>query len=259
MSSESLAGLSEQIEHHLSSWETQVSFLGQITTLHLDTICMSLVLLALVSWVFHRFSHDLKLNPSSTQNFLEYMVDSVYKEVAVASPQSIHIIGPLGLTVFIAILTMNLMDFLPTSLGGEVMNGFGLSSNFKVVPTADLNATLAFSILCLLIIQNAIVKKHGIGHYIKGWLAHPLGLPALPLNIVLRLIEEVSRVISLAMRLYGNMFAGEVVYALLTTSPAVVRFVGVFGWSLLHILIVYLQAYIFMMITVIGFGLALDH
>jgi len=259
MSSGSSASLSDQIQHHLSNWDTHVSLFGIRTTLHLDTICMSVFLLTILALVFYCFSQNLKLSPSKSQNFFESIVDAVYKEVATSSPQYVHIIGPLGLTVFIAILFMNMMDFLPTSIGGEIMLALGLADNFKIVPTADLNTTLAFSTLCLLVIQTSVVKKHGLGHYIMGWLSQPLGLAAFPLNILLRIIEEFSRVLSLAMRLYGNMFAGEIIFALLALSPAYIHGPGVIGWCFFHILIVYLQAFIFMMLTVIGFGLALDH
>jgi F-type H+-transporting ATPase subunit a len=140
-----------------------------------------------------------------------------------------------------------------------MMLAIGSQENFKVVPTADLNVTLALATLCLLIIQGTVIKKHGLWHYLQGWLAQPLGLAAFPLNILLRIVEECSRVFSLAMRLYGNMFAGEIIFALLALGPDWVRAPGIFGWCVFHILIVYLQAFIFMMLTVIGFSLALDH
>ncbi len=259
MSSGSSATLSDQIQHHLSSWDAHVSILGVDTTIHVDSILMSAGLMMLLSFVFWYYSRSLTLAPSRSQNFFESIVDTVYKEVYAAAPNYVHIIGPLGLTVFIGVLFMNMMDFLPSSIGGQVMTMMGSQENFKVVPTSDLNVTLALSTLCLIVIQSTVIKKHGLGHYIWGWLAQPLGLIAFPLNIVLRLVEEFSRVFSLAMRLYGNMFAGEIIFALLAIGPVAIRAPGVLLWCGFHILIVYLQAFIFMMLTVIGFSLALDH
>jgi F-type H+-transporting ATPase subunit a len=259
MSAVSSESLNDQIQHHLGNWQAEISYSGYSITLHLDTIFVSVVLITLISFVFYRASQKLKLSPSYFQNFLESIIDVTYKEVAAASPHYIHTIGPLGLTVFLAILVMNLMDLFPTTFGFEAMSFLGYHQNFKAVPTADLNATLAFAVLVMLIINGAVIRYHGFLAYLKGWLAHPLGIAFFPANIFMRLAEEISRVISLAMRLYGNMFAGEVVFVLLSFAPLWLRATGVFGWCLFHILIIYLQAFIFMMLTVIGFSLALDH
>ena len=148
MSSESSVSLSSKIQHHLANWDAHVSILGLKTTIHLDSVFMSIFLLVALGLVFNYYSTRLTLSPSRSQNFLESIVDTVYKEVFSASPEYTDVIGPLGLTVFIAVLLMNMMDFLPSSIGGSLMVALGSQENFKVVPTADVNVTLALSVFC---------------------------------------------------------------------------------------------------------------
>ncbi len=251
--------LTDQIGQHLENLRHTFYVFDHALVIHLDTVLVSSFLLAALSLIMYAVGQRLKLQPAGAQNILEIGVEAVYKAAHAASPRYVHLIGPLGLTVFFSIFTFNLMDLLPTSLGHHFAHWAHLGKNFKIVPTADLNVTLAFSVLVFFVIQVSTVRAHGFLHYLYGWVAHPLGLSAFPANIMLRIIEEFARILSLAMRLYGNIFAGELVFVLLSVSPFYVRSVGVFIWALFHVLIVYLQAFVFMMLTVIGFSLALDH
>ncbi|MBM4222445.1 MAG: F0F1 ATP synthase subunit A [Gammaproteobacteria bacterium] len=251
--------LNELIQHHLSFCAMNINVFGMDIVLHIDTLLVSSALLFLVAWSFYTAAQSLSLLPSFRQGLHEMAIECVYNEVVSASPHYIHMVGPLGFALFISIFVMNLMDLAPTSLGATVMGLVGFSSNFKLVPTADLNTTLALAVLTFFVIQINAISYLGPGSYIKGLLSHPFGLVLSPMNFMLRCIEEFSRIFSLSFRLYGNMFAGEIIFALLAVSPLWLKAVGVFSWCVFHILIIYLQAFIFMMLAVIGFGLALEH
>jgi F-type H+-transporting ATPase subunit a len=175
-------------------------------------------------------------------------------------------IAPLALTVFIWILLMNAMDFLPVDMFHPLFNMLGLHlDHHRAVPTADLNGTLGMSVGVLALMLYYNIKIKGIGGFVHELFCAPFG--AHPLlwipNFGLNLIEFVAKTVSLGMRLFGNMYAGELIFLLIALLGSTATWWG-FGmhvvagtvWAIFHILIVVLQAFIFMMLTLVYIGQA---
>jgi F-type H+-transporting ATPase subunit a len=174
-------------------------------------------------------------------------------------------IAPLALTVFVWVALMNSLDVLPVDLFSAIFGLFGLDIHFRVVPTADLNGALgmAIGVFALMIYYNLKIK--GVGGFVHELFCAPFGAhPALWLaNLGLNIIEFVAKTVSLGMRLFGNMYAGELVFLLIALLGSTATWWG-FGmhvvagsiWAIFHILIVLLQAFIFMMLTLVYLGQA---
>jgi F-type H+-transporting ATPase subunit a len=174
-------------------------------------------------------------------------------------------IAPLALTVFVWVALMNSLDFLPVDLFAAIFGLFGLDIHFRVVPTADLNGALgmAIGVFALMLYYN--VKIKGLGGFVHELFCAPFGShPALWLaNLGLNIIEFVAKTVSLGMRLFGNMYAGELIFLLIALLGSTATWWG-FGmhvvagslWAIFHILIVLLQAFIFMMLTLVYLGQA---
>jgi len=187
-------------------------------------------------------------------------------------------IAPLALTIFLWVVLMNAMDFLPLDLLPRIWAGiYGALGHdpehayLRVVPTADLNATLGMALAVLLLILYYSVKIKGVGGFGHELFTAPFGSnPILwPANFLLNLVELVAKPVSLGMRLFGNMYAGELVFMLIALLGGVVggftlgSALGLFGhivagsaWAIFHLLIVVLQAFIFMMLTLVYLGQA---
>jgi F-type H+-transporting ATPase subunit a len=247
----------EYILHHLAHLEVGR---GSFWTIHLDSLLVSLLTAGLLLIGMNSVLRKPKLQPSFWQNLWEFVFCSIYKEVKEAAPKHVDVIGPLAFSLFLSILAMNLMDLLPVDLALITSHFLGVETPFKIVPTADINITVGLALSSFIIIHYYAVKKNGIGCFIKTVLTHPFGGALFPVNILLRIIEEFSRIISLSMRLFGNMFAGELIFILLAALPPLfVEVPAVIAWSSFHIFIVILQAFIFTMLTVVNFSLALEH
>jgi F-type H+-transporting ATPase subunit a len=179
----------------------------------------------------------------------------------------------MALTIFVWVFLMNAMDLLPVDLPGKIAGLFGIHY-WRVVPTADANTTFAMSITVLLLVIFYSFKAKGAGGYARELVTAPFG--ANPLlwipNFGLNIVELLSKPVSLAMRLFGNMYAGELVFmliALLGASWAGFTFsssLGMFGqivlgaaWAIFHILIITLQAFIFMVLTIVYSAMATEH
>jgi len=207
------------------------------------------------------------------------MVDNQAKSI-VHNATSRKFVGPLALTVFIWIFLMNSMDFLPVDLIPKIWQSiYGVAGHdehhayMRVVPTADLSATLGMSIGVLLICIYYNIKIKGVGGWLHELVAAPFGNHFLlwPFNFVFQMIEFTAKTVSHGMRLFGNMYAGELVFMLIALMGAVgfgsatgitlwlSHVVAGTGWILFHALIVPLQAFIFMMLTLVYVGQAHDH
>jgi len=173
-------------------------------------------------------------------------------------------VAPAALTVFVWVLLMNAMDFLPVdiiSAGTHHISEHG----FRIVPTADVNTTfaLALSVWLLMIFFSIYVK--GLGGWLHELLFTPFGKWLLPANLLFNAIEYLSKPLSHSLRLYGNMYAGELIFLLLWMWAATGVVGTIFGsllglgWAIFHILIVALQAYIFMMLTIVYLAMAHEH
>jgi F-type H+-transporting ATPase subunit a len=233
----------------------------------LDSITVSLVLGMLFSlWFWLKARKATAGVPGRGQAFVEIVLEFVDGQVKDVFHGDRRILGPLALTVFVWVFLMNAMDLLPVDLMPWITSKFGLG-HFRAVPTADLSLTFAMSLTVFVLIIFYSFKAKGAGGYMHELFTAPFGAhPALWIpNFVLNLVELLSKPVSLAMRLFGNMYAGELIFLLLWLLAAAglgwmgVSFVLGVGWAIFHILIVALQAYIFMMLTVVYLAMAHEH
>jgi F-type H+-transporting ATPase subunit a len=266
-------GLTGYIVHHLTHNTKQFSF-GAI---HMDSWIVALLMGLLASFWLWWFARKATSGvPSKGQAFVEMVVEFVDSEVKNTFHGDRRFIAPLALTIFVWVVFMNAMDLLPLDIPGAAVQfvaGEEVAHHtyFRWVPTADINTTFAmsFSVL-LLIIFYSIKAKGGVG-FTKELFTSPFHaegtfakIVLLIPNFFLNVVEYLSKPVSLGMRLFGNMYAGELVFMLiaglfvswLTFLPGVI-----FGsiWAIFHILIILLQAYIFMVLTVVYLAMAHEH
>jgi F-type H+-transporting ATPase subunit a len=173
-------------------------------------------------------------------------------------------VAPMALTVFVWVLLMNSMDFLPVDIVAWFTGLLGASHGFRIVPTADVNTTFALALTVWVLMIGFAVKVKGVGGFIHELFCAPFGSNPLlwPLNFLFNLVEYVSKPLSHSLRLFGNMYAGEIIFLLLWLMAGVGIVGALFavalglGWAIFHILIVALQAYIFMMLTIVYIQMA---
>lgn len=276
MSAESGAsgGLTQYIQHHLT--HNRVAG-GPQDGVHLDTWATSLVLgLVFVLWFWSKARKATAGVPSKGQALVEIIVEFVDGQVKDVFHGSRKFIAPFALTIFMWVFFMNAMDLLPLdAIGFGVLHLAGADTAhhtyWRVVPTADLNTTLAMSsVVFLLTIFYSIKAKGGWGFTKELFTApfHADGtgtkLALAAPNFALNLVEYLSKPISLAMRLFGNMYGGELVFMLIAGLAASwwTFFPGVLanaGWAIFHILIILLQAFIFMVLSVVYLAMAHEH
>ena len=252
---------SEYIVHHLGNLKHGEGF----WTFNLDSIFFSVLLGLLFVGSFWLVARKATTGvPGKFQNFVELMVEFVDTQVRDTFHGSSKLIAPLALTIFSWILLMNFMDAVPVDLLpliGEKALGL---EHLKVVPTTDLNITLGMSITVFLIVMFYSFKIKGFRGFTWELLTHPFGKWMMPFNLLLNLIEHLARPVSLGLRLYGNLYAGEMIFLLLAVlggSFAINSFAGVGGaigqlilgtvWACFHILVIPLQAFIFMVLTIV--------
>jgi F-type H+-transporting ATPase subunit a len=263
----------EYIEHHLTFLSRPVRADGGFWTLHWDTLLMTLFI-GLVSfgflWLVTRKSTTGV--PSKRQAFVELAVGFVNDQVKGIYHGESKIVAPIALTTFVLVLMMNAMDFLPIDIMSWLYEHVLGQHTWRGVPTADANTTfaLALSVFAMMIYYS--VKMKGLGGWLYELISAPFGLKpiwAAPLlvlfNLLFQVVEYVSKPLSHSLRLYGNMYAGEIIFILLGMWAAtgvagiVLGSVLSLGWSIFHILIVVLQAYIFMMLTIVYISMAHEH
>ena len=274
MSAESSqGGLTEYIEHHLTH-NTGSLFGG---TFHWDSWLVSLGLgLIFVLWFGLTARRSTAGVPGKMQAFVEIIIEFVDGQVKDIFHGDRRFIAPLALTIFMWVFFMNAMDLLPLDIAGGLLTLFrgheaAHHTFFRLVPTADVNTTFAMSISVFFLVIFYSIKAKGLGGWTLELFTAPfhaegtVGKIALIIpNIILNLVEYLSKPVSLAMRLFGNMYGGELVFMLIAGLFASwITFVpGVlFGaaWGVFHILIITLQAFIFMMLTVVYISMAHDH
>ena len=262
---------SEYFQHHLQNLTHPIGD-GPFWVLNLDTIVVSLIVGILgFGFLFYVARKATAKTPNRVQAAIEILFEMVENQAKQIVPDHDRsILAPLALTLFFWIFTMNAMDFVPVDLLPKITQQFGIDY-FKAVPTADLNTTFALSLSVVVAIIFFSIKVKGVGGYVHELLAAPFGgnpLLWIP-NLLMNIIELFSKALSLGMRLFCNMYAGELVFLLIAllggaistiSAGAVVLFLGQVvlesAWAIFHILIILLQAYIFMMLSVIYIGLA---
>ncbi|TAJ18152.1 MAG: F0F1 ATP synthase subunit A [Rugosibacter sp.] len=203
--------------------------------------------------------------PGRLQGAVEMLVDMVETQSKAIVHGDRQFIAPVALTVFVWVLFMNALDFLPVDLVPRAAaEWFGLHHQ-RIVPTADLNGTLGMSLGVLLLCLYYNIKIKGFGGWVHELFTAPFGNHPLlyPINFAMQMIEFVAKTVSHGMRLFGNMYAGELVFMLIALMGSTATAMGFFGhvvagsiWAIFHILIVVLQAFIFMMLTLVYIGQA---
>jgi F-type H+-transporting ATPase subunit a len=251
----------EYVQHHLEHLSLNMSSLGYskngFWTLNLDTFLVSLTLGLVVAFLMHLVARRATAGvPGKLQNFVEIIVEFVQKSVTDTFHGTSKVIAPLALTIFVWVFVMNVMDLLPIDVLPRVLQMVGFE-HFKSVPTADPNMTFAMSISVFVLILYYNFKIKG-WHLAKEVFTKPFGVYLFPLNFVFRLVEEFVKPLSLALRLFGNMFAGELVFILIALLPWWAQWLPGGIWSIFHILIISIQAFIFMMLTIVYLSMAHD-
>ncbi|MCX7121921.1 MAG: F0F1 ATP synthase subunit A [Gammaproteobacteria bacterium] len=241
------------IEHHLHNWQTSGA------AFNLDTLCVSIILGVLFLSFFYCVARKAHSGvPSGLQNFVEWVVESVDNMVNESFHVKSALIGPLSLTIFVWVFLMSFMDLIPVDLLPRAMGAVGIP-DFRAVPTADLNQTFALSLSVFILIIFYSIKMKGWRGYGKEILTHPFGIWLFPINITFRIIEDFSKPFSLAFRLYGNLFAGELIFILIAALlPWWFQWLPGGIWAIFHILIITLQAFIFMILTIIYLSMAAE-
>jgi len=249
----------EYIQHHLTNLHIGHGF----WTFHLDTFFFGVFTAGLLMWAAKHVGDNLNADePTGIQNVLEVVLQFVDQQVKDAFVGYNPIIGPLALTVFVWIFLMNAMDLVPVDLLPAVAGWFGIHY-LKVVPTTDLATTfgLSFSVFGLIVYYN-IKFKGGMG-YVKMYLFHPFAanniivkILLMPINIIMTSVEELAKPVSMGLRLFGNMFAGELIFMLIALLPFWSQWPAGGVWAIFHILVITLQAFIFMLLTIVYLSIA---
>ena len=251
----------QYIQHHLEHLTFNLKTMsfgenGGFWTLNVDTLIIS-ILLGIVIFGSLRFvATRMQEIPGKFQNMVEMVLDFVNNAVHETFHHKTTFIPALALTIFLWVFFMNAMDLLPVDLIPRLLGMVGVE-HFKTVPTADPNATFAmsFSVFFLIVFYNLKAKKHRL---FKEMLTFPFGPYLFPINFVFRLVEECVKPLSLALRLFGNMFAGELIFILIALMPWWIQWPPGAIWAVFHILVITLQAFLFMMLTIIYLSMAHD-
>ena len=256
------------IEHHLTFFAKPVGE-GGFWTLHVDSLVTAVLLgvvgIGCIWWVVRGATAGV---PDKRQAFVELLVGFVDDQVKGIFQRGDRnrFIAPAALTVFVCVILMNAMDFLPVDIVAAALGWLGLHE-WRLVPTADVNTTFALSLSVLALSVYFAISTKGLGGWIHELFCAPFGAHPLlwPANFLFNLVEYISKPLSHSMRLFGNMYAGEILFLLLWMWAATGLVGTVFGvvlglgWAIFHILIVVLQAYIFMMLTIVYISMAHEH
>ncbi len=239
---------------------------GNFWAMNVDSMFFSVFLGLLFLWMFRKVAKNTSIGkPGKFQAFVELVVDFVDSSVKDTFHGKNKLIAPLALTIFMWVFMMNLMDLIPVDLLPGIAGLAGIPY-LKVVPTTDVNITFGMSLSVFVLIIFFTIKSKGVGGFVREMTLHPiapptkgLGLIAAPLiiafNLILETVSLLAKPLSLSLRLFGNMFAGELIFILI----AMIGWYQLplhFGWAVFHVLIVTLQAFIFMMLTIVYLALA---
>ena len=223
---------------------------------HVDTLFFSFVLGALFLFLFAMAAKRASIEaPKGFQNFLESIIDFIDENVRGSFSGKNPMVAPLALTTFIWIVLMNTMDLVPVDWLPSLAGAMGVHF-LKVVPTTDPNATFGMSIGIFLLILYYSVKEKGLGGFVGELTLHPFGKWMLPFNLFLEGVNLLAKPVSLALRLFGNMYAGEMIFILIALLPFWIQWSLSLPWAIFHILIVLLQAFIFMTLVIVYMDMA---
>ena len=264
----------EYIQHHLvnlcfGSCDPLTHKASGFWAFHADTTFFTFLLgFVMTSVAWQAGKRSTVSVPSKLVNTAEILVEFVQRQISDVFGDKVNpLIGPIALTIFVWVLLMNAMDLVPVDLLPAAAHALGFQ-HLKVVPTTDLNTTFALSLSVFFLIIFYNIKIKGLSGYLKVFLFHPFGKFAIPFNIIMTSIEEIAKPLSLGLRLFGNLFAGELVFlliALIGGSLATgwmalvwvpIQFSLDVLWLIFHLLVVTLQAFIFMVLTIVYLGMA---
>lgn len=262
----------EYIQHHLTNltfgekadgtWgfaqsaaeAAQMGFMS----INVDSMFWSVLLGVLFCWIFHKAAKGATADtPGALQNGVEMVIDFIDDTTRSVFPYTNALVAPLALTIFVWVFFMNLMDLIPVDWIPGVAHAFGIQY-MKVVPSTDPNITMAMALSVFALILYYSVKRKGLGGFLGELAFHPFGKAGAPINLVLEGVTLIAKPLSLGLRLFGNMYAGEMIFILIATmfvgGLSLWFFMGgllQLGWAIFHILVIVLQAFIFMVLTVV--------
>jgi F-type H+-transporting ATPase subunit a len=260
---------SEYIQHHLTNLQVCRDHgewvwghcAGNFWTINVDSMFFSIFLGVLFLFLFGKVAKQASAGkPTKLQAAVELIIGFIDGSVRDAFHGHNKVIAPLALTIFIWVFLMNLMDLIPVDWLPTIAAAAGIPY-LKVVPTTDVNITFAMSISVFILIIYYSIKMKGFGGFTRELTMHPiapptkgLGLIVAPLiiafNFVLEGVSLLAKPVSLSLRLFGNMYAGELIFILIALL-GLYQLPLHFGWAVFHILVVTLQAFIFMMLTIV--------
>ena len=246
--------------------------------INVDSVVITLLLSALFLVLFVTTARRATAGvPGKFQAGVEMVVGFVDGLVRETFHGRSKLIAPLAITIFCVVFLMNFMDMIPVDWLPATAMAFGVPY-LRVVPTADINVTLGLSLMVFLLIQVFGIRHKGLGTFVKEAFTAPfhaegtgMKIVLAPVNLLLRVIEELVRPLSLTLRLFGNMYAGELIFILIalmtlnaglgsgmTWVMAPLQFISGFVWTAFHILVITLQAFIFMMLTIVYLSMAAE-
>lgn len=278
----------EYIQHHLTNWtfgkhpdghwgfahsSAEAVEMG-FWAIHVDSMLWSILLGAIFLFIFHKAAKSMTADtPSGLQNFVEWVVDFINENVRGSFSAKNDLVAPLALTVFIWVFLMNLMDLVPVDWIPEIAKWVGATFfgadphhvYFKVVSTTDPNITFGMALAVFVLMLYYSIKIKGVGGFFGELAFQPFGKWGMPANLLLEGISLIAKPVSLSLRLFGNLYAGEMIFiliALLYSGGIIWGTIGGFlqlGWAIFHILIILLQAFIFMVLTIVYLDMAHQH
>jgi len=277
LAEDSGGGVTEYIKHHLTHFTVDLEPQGGFWALHLDSVIFNLIIAAIFMALFAIAAKRATSGvPGKFQAFAELMLDWVDGMVKDTFHGPSNFIGPLAITIFCLVILDNFMDILPVDALPAAAKVFGVQ-HLRTVATADVNTTIGMAIGVFLLIQWIGIKSKGPVLFFKEFFTAPFhahGFAAIllaPINFVLRIIEEAVRPLSLSLRLFGNMYAGELIFLLIacfTLGAALdhvstyilggTQFIAGVIWTGFHYLIIWLQAFIFMVLTIVYVSIAAE-
>jgi len=283
MAAENASNAGEYILHHLTFLSNkQPKGIVDFSVINFDSVFFAVLLAVVFGGSFYLAARKASSGvPGKFQNFVELIVEFVDNQVKDTFHGTSKLIAPLALTIFCWVFLFNFMDLLPVDLLPAVARGAGVE-HLKVVPSTDLNVTFGMSLTVFILIIFYSIKMKGFGGFIGELTLHPfsssnvlLQAMLVPINFLLESVTLFARPVSLALRLFGNLYAGEMIFlllALLTLSSGFGGLATVGGWlgliaqgvlglawAIFHILVITLQAFIFMVLTIVYLSMAHEH
>ncbi len=283
MASEQMTS-TDYISHHLTNWTYGCTDTGckvaetakeagemGFWAIHLDSMLWSVglgVIFCLIFWLVSKKATSGK--PGKLQAFVELIVEFVDSNVKDSYGGKSKVIAPLALTIFVWIFLMNLMDLIPVDFVPVLAQKIGAMMGhdphhvyMKIVPSTDPNVTLGMSISVFALMIFYSIKEKGIGGFVGELTLHPFSSDnkliqaiLIPINFILEFITLIAKPISLGLRLFGNMYAGELIFILIALMPFWIQWMLSVPWAIFHILVITLQAFVFMMLTIVYLSIA---